>query len=65
MPDSLLGPRAQVGEPRNSRSYVGRRSPLLASLHPMGENLRDAVEEKGQQPGVVLISASGSCSPPE
>jgi hypothetical protein len=24
------------------------------SVHPMAEKLRDAVEEKGQQPGVVL-----------
>ena len=24
------------------------------SVHPMGEELRDAVEEKDQQPGVVL-----------
>jgi hypothetical protein len=31
-----------------------RSSALPFSVHAMGEKLRDAVEEKGQQPGVVL-----------
>ena len=40
--------------PNPANEPAGRHETHGFSVHPMGEKLRGAVEEKGQQPGVVL-----------